>query len=59
MSVEHPVTALLQSWRAGEEQALDQLTPLVYEEQRKRAGYLFSSESAVHTLQPTTLVNEL
>lgn len=59
MSDKHPVTALLHSWRAGEEQALDQLTPLVYEQLRKRAAYLFSSESAGHTLQPTALVNEL
>lgn len=59
MSDKHPVTALLRAWRVGEESALEQLTPLVYEELRKRAGYLFSGESAGHTLQPTALVNEL
>lgn len=59
MSSEAPITQLLHRWRSGEEAALEQLTPLVYDELRRRAGALFRSESAGHTLQPTALVHEL
>lgn len=59
MSEASAVTALLHTWRGSDSHALEQLTPLVYAELRKRAGYLFSGESAGHTLQPTALVNEL
>lgn len=59
MGAEEPVTTLLKQWRAGSEAALDELTPLVYEELRKRARLAFRSEQAGHTLQPTALVHEL
>ncbi|MBN7797754.1 ECF-type sigma factor [Parahaliea mediterranea] len=59
MGAEEPVTTLLKQWRAGSDAALDQLTPLVYEELRKRARAAFRSEQAGHTLQPTALVHEL
>ena len=59
MSEASAVTAILHTWRGSDSDALEQLTPLVYAELRKRAGYLFSGESAGHTLQPTALVNEL
>lgn len=59
MSEASAVTALLHTWRGRDSDALEQLTPLVYAELRKRAGYLFSGESAGHTLQPTALVNKL
>jgi RNA polymerase sigma-70 factor, ECF subfamily len=54
-----PVTVLLRQWRAGDPLALEQLTPLVYEELRKRAHSAFRGEREGHTLQPTALVHEL
>ena len=53
------ITRLLQVWRNGDERALQELTPLVYEQLRQLANRIFRSESAGHTLQPTALVNEL
>jgi RNA polymerase sigma factor (TIGR02999 family) len=53
-----PVTALLAAWRAGEQEALNQLMPLVYSELHRQAVRLFRSERAGHTLQPTAVVNE-
>jgi RNA polymerase sigma factor (TIGR02999 family) len=53
------ITRLLQGWSSGDEAALDQLTPLVYERLRLLAGSAFRGESAGHTLQPTALVSEL
>jgi len=52
------VTALLAEWRSGNHQALERLTPLVYEELKRLAERMFRRESAGHTLQPTALVNE-
>lgn len=52
------ITHLLQSWQDGDEQALAELTPAVYDELRRLAGSAFRGESAGHTLQPTALVNE-
>lgn len=56
---DEPVTVLLRQWRAGDPLALEQLTPLVYEELRKRARSAFRGEREGHTLQPTALVHEL
>ena len=53
------VTVLLQSWRAGDAAAVDQLTSLVYPELRRLAGSIMRQERAVHTLQPTALVHEV
>jgi RNA polymerase sigma factor (TIGR02999 family) len=53
------VTLLLQQWRAGDERALDQLMPLVYDELRRLASRSLRSERPGHTLQPTALVNEV
>ena len=52
------VTQLLLQWRAGDEQALNQLLPLVYDELRRLAGRYMQSERPDHTLQPTALVHE-
>lgn len=52
------VTELLLQWRAGDEQALDQLLPLVYEELRRLADRYMKRERSDHTLQPTALVHE-
>ncbi len=52
------VTSLLQRWRSGERDALDRLTPLVYDELRRMAARYLSHERSDHTLQRTALVHE-
>jgi RNA polymerase sigma factor (TIGR02999 family) len=53
-----PITRLLTEWAAGSPQALEQLTPLVYDELRALAAGYLRRERAGHTLQPTALVHE-
>ena len=55
---EHLITQLLKGWRAGDDDALNALTPLVYDQLKQLAARIFHGESAGHTLQPTALVNE-
>ena len=52
------VTELLQNWRQGDEKALHDLLPLVYNELRRLAHYHLQSERPDHTLQSTALVHE-
>jgi RNA polymerase sigma factor (TIGR02999 family) len=52
------ITQLLLQWRRGDQSALDQLMPLVYEELRRLARTCMRRERAGHTLQTTALVNE-
>jgi RNA polymerase sigma factor (TIGR02999 family) len=52
------VTRLLVRWSSGEEQALAELTPLVYGELRRIASRYLRKERSDHTLQATALVNE-
>lgn len=52
------VTQLLERWSQGDEEALDQLMPLVYDELHRLAGAYLRRERGEHTLQPTALVNE-
>jgi RNA polymerase sigma factor (TIGR02999 family) len=54
----HDVTRLLCEWRNGDQQALAQLTPLVYDELRRLAAGYLRRERLQHTLQATALVNE-
>jgi RNA polymerase sigma-70 factor (ECF subfamily) len=54
----HEVTRLLAEWAKGNEQALDDLTPLVYQELRRLAASYLRKERQGHTLQPTALVHE-
>ena len=56
---EQDITELLQAWSNGDEQALEQLTPLVYDELRRVARRYMAQERTGHTLQPTALVNEV
>jgi RNA polymerase sigma factor (TIGR02999 family) len=52
------VTHLLRAWSDGDQQALEQLLPLVNAELRRLArGYMYR-ERRDHTLQPTALINE-
>lgn len=52
------VTQLLINWRNGDKAALDQLTPLVYEELRRLARGFMGKERDNHTLQTSALINE-
>jgi RNA polymerase sigma factor (TIGR02999 family) len=54
----HRVTQLLQEWSQGDDSALAELTPLVYEELRRVAHHYMEGERPGHTLQTTALVNE-
>lgn len=51
-------TQLLEGWRSGDKAALDQMTPVVYDELRRLARFFLASERPDHTLQPTALVHE-
>ena len=53
-----PVTDLLAQWRAGDEESLRRLVPLVYDELRRLAHYHLRRERPDHTLQTTALVHE-
>lgn len=52
------VTQLLVDWNNGNQHALDELMPLVYNELRRLAANYLRRERVDHTLQPTALVNE-
>ncbi|HJZ67638.1 MAG TPA: sigma-70 family RNA polymerase sigma factor [Blastocatellia bacterium] len=52
------ITQLLVAWSDGDEAALAELTPLVYEELHRLAHHYMRQERAGHTLQTTALVNE-
>jgi RNA polymerase sigma factor (TIGR02999 family) len=52
------VTELLAHWSHGDDVALAELTPLVYEELRRLAHRHMGGERPDHTLQTTALVNE-
>jgi RNA polymerase sigma factor (TIGR02999 family) len=53
------VTELLLRWSAGDAQALDALTPLLYKDLRRLAGDLLRRERPGHTLSATALVHEI
>ena len=52
------ITELLLAWNAGDEQALQQLMPLVQDELHRLAHRYMAGERAGHPLQTTALVNE-
>ena len=53
------VTDLLERWSYGDDAALAELTPLVYEELRRLAHHHMGGQRPDHTLQTTALVNEV
>jgi len=55
----HEITRLLKAWAAGDEQALEKLTPLVYEELRRVAHRCMAGQRSGHPLQTSALVNEV
>jgi RNA polymerase sigma factor (TIGR02999 family) len=52
------VTELLARWRAGDEEAVETLLPIVYGQLRKLARGFLRRERRDHTLQSTALVHE-
>jgi RNA polymerase sigma factor (TIGR02999 family) len=54
----HQITQLLVRWRAGDQRALDELMPLVYDELHRLAAHYMRGERPGHTLQTSALVNE-
>lgn len=58
MTNQHEITRLLADWSNGDRQALEKLTPLVYDELRRLAGRYLRQERSGHTLQSTALVHE-
>jgi RNA polymerase sigma-70 factor, ECF subfamily len=54
----HEVTKLLAEWSRGDDAALAELTPLVYQELRRLAHHYMDGQRPDHTLQTTALVDE-
>ncbi len=53
------VTLLLRQASSGNRKALDEITPLVYHELRRRAHARMLQERPGHTLQATALAHEV
>ncbi len=53
------VTQMLLDWSSGDREALEKLTPLVYDELRRLARHYLRREREGHTLQSTALVHEV
>lgn len=53
------ITQLLNRWRDGDPEALDNLAPLVYDQLRDIAEACLRNERAGHMLQPTAVVSEI
>ncbi len=58
MHVPADFTQLLTEWRSGHADALERLTPLVYDELRRLARGYMRAERGSHTLQATAVVHE-
>ena len=52
------ITLLLEEWRGGDEDALEELLPAVYDELRKIARQYMYKERADHSFRSTDLVHE-
>ncbi|MFN0120212.1 MAG: sigma-70 family RNA polymerase sigma factor [Blastocatellia bacterium] len=53
-----PISQLLQRWSSGDRAALDELTPLVYDELHRIAHRYLAQQAPGHTLQTTALLHE-
>lgn len=58
MSGDDQLTQLLVAWGAGDREALEQLTPLVYDRLHQLARSAYRNERGAQTLQPTAVLNE-
>ncbi len=54
-----PLTEILVRWNAGDQEALDELVPLVYDELRRAARRQLRRERRDHSFQSAALVNEV
>jgi len=54
----HKITQLLLDWRAGNNDALHRMLPVIYDSLRAAAKRCLAHEKPGHTLQATALVNE-
>jgi len=54
----HDVTQLLKRYGNGDQEALAELIPQIYDELRRLASFYLQSERVNHTLQTTALVHE-
>ncbi|HMT06998.1 MAG TPA: sigma-70 family RNA polymerase sigma factor [Pyrinomonadaceae bacterium] len=52
------ITSLLIEWKDGNQSALAELVPLVYDELHRQAARYLRKEDPGHTLQATALINE-
>src|SRR5262249_31757877 len=52
------ITQLLLDWRNGRKAAIEELTPIVYQELHRLAGAFMRGQCPNHPLQPPALVNE-
>jgi RNA polymerase sigma factor (TIGR02999 family) len=55
---EGDISLLLRRWSDGDRAALDELTPLIYQELRKQARLFLRRERVEHTLASAALANE-
>lgn len=54
----HQITLLLHEWNKGDDHALEQLMPLVYEELRRMAHGYLNRQAPNHTFQTSDLIHE-
>ena len=54
----HEITRLLGAWSAGDQNALEKLVPIVYDELHRLAQFYMRRERPGHALQTTALVHE-
>lgn len=55
----HEITLLLKAWSSGDDEAMQRLVPVVYEQLWRQARRYMARERSGHTLQTTALVNEV
>ncbi len=53
------ITAMLHAWSNGDQEALERLTPMVYDKLKKIAHNRLRSERKGHTMQSTEIIGEL
>jgi len=58
MNPQGEVTGLLTAWAKGDQDALNRLMPLVYNELHRMARRAWSGQNQGNTLQPTALIHE-
>jgi RNA polymerase sigma factor (TIGR02999 family) len=56
---QHEISELLRAWSGGDQSALGELIPLVYDELRRMASGYLRRRGAHNSLQPTAIVHEV